>query len=58
METLVSALLSFVIIVIAGDVFGSFGSRLLVRPGTRPPAWAEPLLTKWEQREGVDDVSL
>ena len=51
-----SALLSFVIVVIAGDVFGSFGSRLLVRPGIRPPAWAEPLIDKWEQRAGVDDV--
>lgn len=50
METLLSALLSFVILVVAGDVFGSFGSRLLVRPGTQPPAWAEPLLNRWEQR--------
>lgn len=54
METLMSALLAFVVIVIAGDVFGSFGSRLLVRPGTQPPAWAEPLLDLWEQRGGSD----
>lgn len=56
METLIGGFLAIVIIVIAGDVFGSFGSRLLVRPGITAPEWAQPLISAWEQRAGVSDV--
>lgn len=56
METLMSALIAFVVIVIIGDVFGSFGARLLTRPGVDPPVWAAPLIRKWEQLLEADDV--
>jgi len=51
-----SALIAFVVIVIIGDVFGSFGARLLTRPGVDPPVWAAPLIRKWEQLLEADDV--
>jgi hypothetical protein len=50
-----SAFVALAVVVIVGDVFGSFASRLVIRPGIDPPVWAAPLISKWAQRMGVDD---